>query len=69
MQDALEKSPAEHILGMGDDGDVQRMMSELARSRRLGRIVRELNAAVLDGAKNDRDRAIAALSRMGLWLD
>ncbi|OWU73336.1 hypothetical protein ATO3_11605 [Marinibacterium profundimaris] len=69
MYDTLEAAPAEHILGMGNEGEVFGLMSELTRSRRLSVIVRQLNEAVLDGEIDERDRAIAALSRMGLWFE
>lgn len=69
MYDSLETSPAEHILGMGNEGEVFGLMSELARSRRLSSLVQQLNASVLDGPHEERDQAIAALSRMGMWLD
>lgn len=69
MYDSLETSPAEHILGMGNQGEVYRLVSELTRSRRLSSLVHQLNTAVLDGAQDERDRAIAALSRMGMWFE
>ena len=69
MYDLIKTSPAEHILSMGNETDVFGLMSELARSRRLSSDVKSLNAAVLDGPQDERDLAIAALSRMGMWLD
>ncbi|WP_428926447.1 hypothetical protein [Marinibacterium sp. SX1] len=69
MYDSVETTPAEHILNMGSDGEVFGLMSELSRTRKLGAFVQKLNAAVLDGAKDERDRAVAALSRMGMWQD
>ncbi|MBB97539.1 MAG: hypothetical protein CML68_23435 [Rhodobacteraceae bacterium] len=69
MYDSIKLSPAEHILSMSTDGDVIGMMSELTRSRRLSSVVRQLNEAVLDGGQPERDQAIAALTRMGMWLD
>lgn len=69
MCDSFAASPAEHILGMPKETDVHALVAELARSRQLGRVVRELNAAVLDGASEDHDRAVAALSRMGFWTE
>ena len=67
--DANGVSPAERILGMESDNDVYGMMRDMARERRLGHFVRRLNTSVLDGRALERDRAIAALSRMGLWFD
>lgn len=69
MYDSIQASPAEHILGMGNEGEVFGLMSELARSRRLSGLIQQLNASVLDGPRDERDMAIAALSRMGMWLD
>ncbi len=69
MYDTLKTAPAEHILNIGNQQDVFGLMSDLARSRRLSSVVRTLNTEVLDGRKDDRDQAIAALTRMGMWLD
>ena len=69
MYDSLSASPAEHILSMGNESDVFGLMSDLARSRRLSSVVKQLNMAVLDGPDSERKLAIDALSRMGLWLD
>lgn len=67
--DANGVSPAEHILGMDSDSDVYVTMRDMARERQLGQFVRRLNRSVLDGRDVERDKAIAALSRMGLWFD
>lgn len=69
MYDATATSPAEQILGMGNEAEVFGMMSDLARKRQLSTIVKQLNVAVLDGEGDERSLAIAALSRMGLWQD
>ena len=69
MYDSFAASPAQHILNMGNQNEVFGLMSDLTRTRRLSTVVRQLNAAVLDGTAEDRDLAIAALSRMGLWFD
>ncbi|MEM8730346.1 MAG: hypothetical protein AAGF79_10560 [Pseudomonadota bacterium] len=69
MYDSLETSPAEHILSMGNEGEVFGLMTELTRSRRLSALVQQLNTAVLDGEHSEREMAIAALSRMGMWFE
>jgi len=69
MYDTLKAAPAEHILNIANQQDVFGLMSDLARSRELSFVVKSLNAAVLDGQKDTREQAIAALTRMGMWLD
>lgn len=69
MYDSIATSPAEHILNMGQEQEVHGLMAELARKRQLSLVVRKLNAAVLDGPEEARNLAVAALSRMGLWVD
>lgn len=65
----MKSAPAEHILGIGTESDVFGLVSELARSRKLSVLVKRLNAAVLEGTQDQRDLAIAALTRMGMWQD
>lgn len=69
MIDAIETSPAEHILGIPKDSDVHCLMSELLRERRMGGVVRRLNRLALRGSSEEKRRAIAALDRLGLWID
>jgi len=69
MFDSFAATPAEHIVAMPSDSEVYGLVSEMTRNRQLSRVVRELNAAVLDGDRDERALAVAALTRMGLWAE
>lgn len=69
MSEAMNVSPADQILNIDEEDDVYGMISNLTRQRRLSRVVHELNQDVLQGREPARRRAIAALDRMGLWME
>ncbi|WP_256370567.1 hypothetical protein [Thalassococcus sp. S3] len=39
------------------------------KERGLSPVVKQLNQTVLTGAASDREKAIAALRRMGFWFE
>ncbi|QBF30450.1 hypothetical protein CFI11_04380 [Thalassococcus sp. S3] len=60
---------AEHILDLSDDTQVHVLMTSLMKERGLSPVVKQLNQTVLTGAASDREKAIAALRRMGFWFE
>ena len=55
---------AAHILSLAPD-QVSDLIAETIRTRRLGPMMRDLNACILDGSAPERQAAEAALKRMG----
>jgi hypothetical protein len=62
-------SRAEHVLALKDDRAVQAYVSDLVKDRQLSDLVRTLNDGVLDDSLGAREQAVAALRKLGLWIE
>ncbi|MEM9127811.1 MAG: hypothetical protein AAGB28_18625 [Pseudomonadota bacterium] len=62
-------SCADQVLDLKSENDVQVFVQNLVRRRELSSVVKSLNDSVLKDAGENRRKAIAALSRIGLWMD
>ena len=66
---ANQNSPADWILELNAEAPMHDILQEMVKTRRLSPTFRALNQDVLHGTGLQRDRATAALQRMGLWFE